>query len=50
MIKNKTTFIVGGGSCRLSAAYHLKNDYYLIEKYKEVGGTARSVKTKGFTF
>jgi len=40
--------ILGGGLAGLSAAYH--SDGILYEKEKEVGGTCRSSKLKGYTF
>jgi protoporphyrinogen oxidase len=44
--------ILGGGLAGLSAAYHLSNkySYRIIEKENEVGGTARTIKIKNFTF
>lgn len=40
--------ILGGGLAGLSAAYHTGGTVY--EKEKEVGGTCRSPKVKGYTF
>jgi len=34
----------------LSCAYHLKNDYLLVEKSDEPGGLSRSIKQDGFVF
>lgn len=46
-----STLILGGGLAGVSTAYHLKNqDALLVERERSVGGTARSVKIKGFTF
>lgn len=43
--------ILGAGLAGLSAAYHLrKKPYVLIEREKEVGGTARSFKVGKYTF
>jgi protoporphyrinogen oxidase len=44
------TLILGGGMSGLSCAYHLRNDYLLIEKSDEPGGLSRSVKQDGFVF
>jgi protoporphyrinogen oxidase len=44
------TLILGGGMSGLSCAYHLKNDYLLIEKSDEPGGLSRSIKQDGFVF
>lgn len=47
----KNVLIVGGGLAGISTAYHLnKIPYVLIEREKELGGTARSFKIKKFTF
>src|SRR4051812_47946356 len=42
--------ILGGGLAGVSAAYHLRRPYLLVERESEVGGTARSFKIGGFTF
>jgi len=45
--------VLGGGLAGLSAAYHLDpahHDVRIAEKSGSVGGTARSVTLKGFTF
>ncbi|MFA4991540.1 MAG: FAD-dependent oxidoreductase [Candidatus Omnitrophota bacterium] len=42
--------ILGGGLAGLSAAYHLKNNYVLFEKEKELGGMARSIHKDGYIF
>jgi protoporphyrinogen oxidase len=34
----------------LSCAYHLKDDYMLVERSDEPGGLSRSIKHEGFTF
>lgn len=44
------TLILGGGLSGLSAAFHLKRDYLLIEKEAEVGGLCRTTQTNGFLF
>jgi len=42
--------ILGGGLAGLSAAYHFKNQYLLLEKEKQVGGLCSSKKVNGYTF
>jgi len=42
--------ILGAGVTGLSAAYHLKKDWVLIEKERKVGGLAASDTINGFTF
>jgi UDP-galactopyranose mutase len=42
--------ILGAGLAGLSAAYHLKDDYLILEKENEVGGLCRSVNLEGFVF
>jgi len=44
------TVIIGAGLAGLSAAYHLKENYVLLEKEERVGGLCRSVNVDGFTF
>jgi protoporphyrinogen oxidase len=44
------TLILGGGMSGLSCAYHLKDNYLLIEKSDEPGGLSRSIKQDGFVF
>jgi protoporphyrinogen oxidase len=44
------TLILGGGMSGLSCAYHLKDDYLLVEKSDEPGGLSRSIKQDGFVF
>jgi len=41
---------MGGGLSGLSCAYHLKKPSLVIEKDKEIGGTAKSVLLDGYTF
>lgn len=42
--------IIGAGLAGLSAAYHLKDDYIILEKERRVGGLCRSEEIDGFTF
>ena len=42
--------IVGAGLAGLSAAYHLKTGYTLLEREKQVGGLCRSININGYTF
>ncbi len=44
------TLIVGAGPTGLSAAYHLQNDYALLERNDTVGGWCRSIEKDGFIF
>lgn len=44
------TIIIGAGITGLSCAYHLKNNYLILERDKNPGGLCKSVKTNGFTF
>jgi len=43
------TLILGGGLAGLSAAYHSKDDWLLVEKAPTLGGLARSKRVQGFT-
>ncbi len=46
-----STLILGGGLAGVSTAYHLKDPQaLLVERESRLGGTARSVEMKGFTF
>lgn len=47
---SKRVVIIGGGLAGLSAAYHLKVPYLLIEKEAVTGGVASSQRINGFTF
>jgi protoporphyrinogen oxidase len=42
--------VIGGGLAGISAARHLRYPTVLCERENEVGGTARSYETGGFTF
>jgi UDP-galactopyranose mutase len=42
--------VIGAGPTGLSAAYHLGEDYLLLEQHARVGGWCRSIEEKGFTF
>jgi UDP-galactopyranose mutase len=42
--------ILGGGPAGLSAAYHLQEEYLLLEKAERVGGLCKSVEENGFIF
>src|SRR5580692_9638974 len=44
------TLILGGGMSGLSCAYHLKDNYALLERSDEPGGLSRSIKQDGFVF
>jgi UDP-galactopyranose mutase len=44
------TLIIGAGPAGLSAAYHYRGDYILVEKEERVGGLCRSVCDRGFVF
>lgn len=54
MKPERSVLVLGGGLAGLSAAYHLRRDRrfqtLVLEKSGQVGGTARSVRIKGFTF
>jgi len=42
--------IIGAGPTGLSAAYHYKGDYVIVEKEDRVGGLCRSISDRGFLF
>jgi protoporphyrinogen oxidase len=42
--------ILGGGLTGISAAYHLKRPWLLLEKEERLGGHARTDRTRGFCF
>jgi protoporphyrinogen oxidase len=42
--------VAGGGLAGISTAYHLRHPAVLVEREKDVGGTARSYTVDGFTF
>lgn len=42
--------ILGAGLTGLSAAFHLKGGYQILEKEREAGGLCRSIVQDGFTF
>jgi UDP-galactopyranose mutase len=44
------TLIIGGGPTGLSAAFHLGNDYLLVEKEPQLGGLCKSITDSEFTF
>jgi len=44
------TIILGAGLCGLSTAFHLKQDYLLLEKNSKVGGLASTEVISGFLF
>src|SRR5262245_44998552 len=51
MTSSIKTLILGGGLAGVSTAYHApKGSTLLVEREKNVGGTARSFKVGGFTF
>jgi len=50
---HKNVVILGGGLAGLTVALHLhkeKLDFILLEKSNQVGGTAKSIKKKGYTY
>lgn len=47
---HKNTIIIGGGITGISAAYHLKKKYAILEKNNSLGGLAGSIRVNGFTF
>jgi UDP-galactopyranose mutase len=42
--------ILGGGPAGLSTAYHLNDEYLLLEKAERVGGLCKSIEENGFLF
>ncbi|MDI6641225.1 MAG: FAD-dependent oxidoreductase, partial [Elusimicrobiota bacterium] len=42
--------IIGAGISGLATAFHMKNDYIILEKEATAGGLCRSVNTNGFIF
>ena len=50
MALNPRTIIVGSGPTGMSAAYHLDEDYLMLERDASVGGLSRSLSLNGFTF
>jgi UDP-galactopyranose mutase len=42
--------ILGGGPAGLSAAYHLQDEYLLLEKEDRIGGLCKSIEDTGFVF
>lgn len=44
------TIIIGGGPTGLSAAFHLREDWMLLEGAPHLGGWAKSIVADGFTF
>ncbi|MFN3966197.1 MAG: protoporphyrinogen/coproporphyrinogen oxidase [Endomicrobiia bacterium] len=42
--------IIGAGITGLSTAYHLKNNYLILEKENTPGGLCKSITENGFTF
>ncbi|MFH1283209.1 MAG: FAD-dependent oxidoreductase [bacterium] len=48
--KKENILIVGAGLSGLSCAYHLKDNYTILEKEKTVGGLCRTLPWKGFNF
>jgi UDP-galactopyranose mutase len=44
------TLIIGAGPTGLSAAYHDRGDYVVVEKEGRVGGLCRSIYERGFCF
>ena len=49
-VRSVKCVIIGAGPTGLSAAYHVKDDYLLVDRNAHVGGWCRSVQDKGFTF
>src|SRR5471030_987103 len=49
-MKRVRTLILGGGMSGLSCAFHLKENYLLVERSDEPGGLSRSIKQDGFVF
>ena len=50
MDKNYPVIIIGAGLAGLSAVYHLKRDYILLEREDRVGGLCRTNWINGFGF
>lgn len=50
MQKNQRVIIIGAGLAGLSAAYHKKSDYLLLERNNRVGGLCRTENYNGFLF
>lgn len=48
--ESNDTIIIGAGLAGLSAAYHLRSNYKIIEANKEAGGLCRSKFIDGFLF
>jgi len=49
-MEQQDTIILGAGLSGLSAAFHLKDDYLLLEREQRVGGLARTEIIDGFRF
>ncbi len=50
LAENKKCIIIGAGPTGLSAAYHLDEEAFLLDKNSTVGGWCRSIQDNGFTF
>jgi UDP-galactopyranose mutase len=50
MARSYPTVIIGSGPTGLSAAYHLDEDYLIVEGQDKIGGLNKSVTIDGFTF
>ncbi|HOG48056.1 MAG TPA: FAD-dependent oxidoreductase [Anaerolineae bacterium] len=44
------TLIIGAGPTGLSAAYHYRGDYVVVERESRAGGLCRSIYDRGFVF